>query len=79
MEYIRKKELFTSNVIMNSLEKKPTNGGTPAILHSKTVINITKKELYEKLDSEYKLFNSVTIVLKIVQKKTVKDRLYINI
>jgi|TARA_B110000208_G_scaffold183235_1_gene235734 hypothetical protein len=40
MVYKRRKELFVINVKMKSFEKKPINGGTPAIENSKIVVKV---------------------------------------
>jgi hypothetical protein len=60
---------------MKSLEKKPINGGTPAIEKSSIVSSRVKKELKLKPLKEYRVLNCVIITLNIVQNKVVRDRL----
>ena len=78
-EYNKKNELLTNKIIINSFEKKPINGGTPAIDKSITVIANTKNELKLRVESEWRVLKPESIKLKNVQKSSVKDMLYINI
>lgn len=64
---------------MNSLEKKPIKGGTPAIEKSRIVIVNKKKLLKLKLLNDCKVLNWVKIVLKSSQNNVINDVLYINI
>jgi hypothetical protein len=64
---------------MNSLEKKPIKGGTPAIEKRSMVMAIRKKLLKLKLLKECKVLNCVRTVLKRTQKRVINEVLYMNI
>lgn len=68
-----KKELFVKSVNINSLEKKPTNGGTPAIENSKMVIVIKKKLLKLKLLKDWSVLNCDSTVLNNTQKRVISE------
>ena len=72
-EYKMKNELLVKRVNMKSLEKKPTNGGTPAIEKSKIVIVIKKKLLKLKLLNDCSVLNWDNTVLKSTQKRVMSD------
>jgi len=63
---------------MNSLLKKPTNGGTPAIENNNIVKTSKWKLLKWKLLNECKVLNFVRIVVNKVQKSSIREVLYKN-
>ena len=73
------KELLVSKVKINNFEKKPTNGGTPAIEKIISVIMVKKKLLKLKPWNDCKVLNLVNVELNKVQKRAIREKLYISI
>jgi hypothetical protein len=71
--YKIKKALLVKSVNINSFEKKPINGGTPAIENSNIVIEIRKKLLKLKLLNDCSVLNCVSTVLKSTQKRVISE------
>ncbi len=61
-----------------SLEKNPTNGGTPASEKIKMVMKNKWKLSKLKRENEYKVFISLFTNEKNTQNKPITDKLYMN-
>lgn len=60
---------------MNSFEKKPINGGTPAIENIIKVMRVKKKLLKVNPWKDWSVLKLVNTELKRVQKRTKSDKL----
>ena len=65
--------LLVSKVSMKSFEKKPINGGTPAIEKMISVIVVKKKLLKLKPWNDWSVLNFVSVELNRVQNNAIKD------
>ena len=70
--------MLVSKVNINSFEKKPIKGGTPAIENNNIVIVIKEKLLKLKLLKECSVLNWVSTVLNNTQNNDIREVLYMN-
>ena len=78
MKQNKNKLLFSSKFKINIFEKKPINGGTPAIEKSDTVRNNRCGESKLKFEKEYRDLEVLIKLDVIIQNTKISVILYIN-